>query len=199
MKFIMEKAITTQIAYWKVGGAFEIVDPGIAVKLHPCCGSTHPAVDAAIALKREHNLKLDDIESVLSWTHPRRLKHTNRPRVNTGFDGKFSVQYVVSRALHNGKISLSDFDDDTVNEPGIQKFLESKIKAEPHPKSKPSEKNVYYAELSITTKDGKHLKKFVDAPVGRDKDHPLPENALLEKFYDCCDSVLKSGTEAETD
>jgi 2-methylcitrate dehydratase PrpD len=179
------------------GEPFEIVDPGIAVKLHPCCGSTHPAVDAAIALKREHNLKLDDIESVLSWTHPRRLKHTNRPRVNTGFDGKFSVQYVVSRALHNGKISLSDFDDDTVNEPGIQKFLESKIKAEPHPKSKPSEKNVYYAELSITTKDGKHLKKFVDAPVGRDKDHPLPENALLEKFYDCCDSVLKSGTEAE--
>ena len=75
--------------------------------------------------------------------------------------------------------------------------MESKIKAEPHPKSKPSEKNVYYAELSITTKDGKHLKKFVDAPVGRDKDHPLPENALLEKFYDCCDSVLKSGTEAE--
>ena len=37
----------------------------------------------------------------------------------------------------------------------------------------------------------------MDAPVGRDKDHPLPENALLEKFYDCCDSVLKSGTEAE--
>ena len=79
MKFIMAKAITTQIAYWKVGEPFEIVDPGIAVKLHPCCGSTHPAVDAAIALKREHNLKLDDIESVLSWTHPRRLKHTNRP------------------------------------------------------------------------------------------------------------------------
>ena len=86
------------------GAPFEIVDPGIAVKLYPCCGSTHPAVDAAIALKREHNLQLSDIESVLSWTHPRRLKHTNRPRVDTGFDGKFSVQYVVSRALQNGKI-----------------------------------------------------------------------------------------------
>ena len=172
------------------GAPYEIVDPGIAVKLYPCCGSTHPAVDAAIALKREHNLQLSDIESVLSWTHPRRLKHTNRPRVYTGFDGKFSVQYVVSRALQNGKISLSDFNDDTVNEPEIQKFLESKIKAEPHPKSKPNEKNVYYAELSITTKEGKHLQKFVDAPVGRDKDHPLPENALLNKFYDCCDGVL---------
>ena len=49
---------------------------------------------------------------------------------------------------------------------------------------------MYYAELSITTKEGKHLQKFVDAPVGRDKDHPLPENALLNKFYDCCDGVL---------
>ena len=179
------------------GEPFEIVDPGIAVKLHPCCGSTHPAVDAAIALKREHNLKLDDIESVLSWTHPRRLKHTNRPTVTTGFDGKFSVQYVVSRALQNGKISLSDFEDDTVNEPEIQKFLESKIKAEPHPESKPNEKNVYYAELSITTKEGKHLQKFIDAPVGRDKDHPLPENALVQKFYDCCDDVLEPGAEID--
>jgi 2-methylcitrate dehydratase PrpD len=177
------------------GTPFEIVDPGIAVKLHPCCGSTHPAVDAAIALKREHNLKLSDIQSVLSWTHPRRLKHTNRPVVNTGFDGKFSVQYVVSRALQNGKISLSDFSDDVVNEPEIKQFLETKIRAEPHPKSKPDEKNVYYAELSITTKDGRHLQKFVDAPVGRDKDHPLPENALLNKFYDCCDGVLEPGTE----
>lgn len=177
------------------GTPFEIVDPGIAVKLHPCCGSTHPAVDAAIALKREHNLKLSDIQSVLSWTHPRRLKHTNRPAVNTGFDGKFSVQYVVSRALQNGKISLSDFSDDVVNEPEIKQFLETKIRAEPHPKSKPDEKNVYYAELSITTKDGRRLQKFVDAPVGRDKDHPLPENALLNKFYDCCDGVLEPGTE----
>ena len=177
------------------GTPFEIVDPGIAVKLHPCCGSTHPAVDAAIALKREHNLKLSDIQSVLSWTHPRRLKHTNRPVVNTGFDGKFSVQYVVSRALQNGKISLSDFSDDVVNEPEIKQFLETKIRAEPHPKSKPDEKNVYYAELLITTKDGRHLQKFVDAPVGRDKDHPLPENALLNKFYDCCDGVLEPGTE----
>ena len=113
---------------------------------------------------------------------PRRLKHTNRPRVSTGFDGKFSVQYVVSRALQNGKISLSDFDDDTVNEPEIQKFLKNKIRAEPHPKSNPNEKNVYYAELSITTKEGENLQKFVDAPVGRDKDHPLPENALVQSF-----------------
>ena len=95
---------------------------------------------------------------------------------------------MVSRALQNGKISLSDFNDNTVNDRNTE-ILDSKIKAEPHPKSKPNEKNVYYAE-SITTKEGKHLRKFVDAPVGRDKDHPLPENALLNKFYDCCDGVL---------
>jgi 2-methylcitrate dehydratase PrpD len=161
------------------------------------CGSTHPAIDAAIALKREYNLQLSDIQSVLSWTHPRRLKHTDRPEVKTGFDGKFSVQYVVSRALQNGKISLSDFSDNAVNEPEIQQFLATNIRAEPHPKSKPNETNVYYAELTVTTKDGRNLKKFVDAPVGRDKDHPLPENALINKFYDCCVGVLAPGSEVE--
>ncbi len=179
------------------GDPFEIVDPGIAVKIHPCCGSTHPAVDAAIALKREHKLELSDIELVESWTHPRRFKHTNRPVVHTGFDGKFSVQYVVARALQNGKISLSDFNNESVNQPEIKNFLSTKIKAKSHPKAKSTDKNIYFAELFITTKDGRKLTLFVDAPVGRDKDHPLPENALINKFYDCCQGALQKGSEVE--
>ena len=179
------------------GNPYEVEEPGIAVKLHPCCGSTHPAIDAAIALKQTHDLTLDKIESVISWTHPRRLKHTNRPVVNTGFDGKFSVQYVVTRALQNGKISLADFTDEKVIESEIADFLKTKITAAPHPKAKPNDKNVYFAEVFITTKDGRKLSHYVDAPVGRDKYHPLPENSLTNKFYDCCYGVLEPGSEVE--
>ena len=173
------------------GSPFEIIDPGIAVKVHPCCGSTHPAVDAAIALKNEFSLELKDIKSVLSLTHPRRLKHTNRPQVSRGFDGKFSVQYVVAKALQNGKITLQDFSDEKVNEPEIKKFLQEKIRAKPHPDAEGFGKNVYFAEIVIETEDGQILQKFVDAPVGRDKNHPLPKNTLVNKFYDCCSDIIQ--------
>ena len=42
------------IAEW--GSPWDIVDPGLAIKQYPCCGSTHPAVDAMLMLVRENDL-----------------------------------------------------------------------------------------------------------------------------------------------
>jgi hypothetical protein len=35
---------------------FDLADPGIAFKRHPCCGSTHPAADAMLDLRATHTL-----------------------------------------------------------------------------------------------------------------------------------------------
>ena len=35
---------------------FDIVEPGLAIKRYPCCGSTHPAIDALLELRRRHRL-----------------------------------------------------------------------------------------------------------------------------------------------
>ena len=65
------------LEHW--GDPFDLVDPGIAFKRHPCCGSTHPAVDAMLHLREAHRLTPERVAKVESWTHPRRLAHTNRP------------------------------------------------------------------------------------------------------------------------
>ena len=61
------------------GDPYDLADPGIAFKQHPCCGSTHPAVDAMLHLRQTHGLSPERVAKVESWTHPRRLAHTNRP------------------------------------------------------------------------------------------------------------------------
>ena len=81
------------------GAPWDIVQPGVGIKQYPCCGSTHPAVDAMLMLVREHDLTPAMVERVDSWTHPRRLAHTNRPDPNSELDAKFSVQYCLARAL----------------------------------------------------------------------------------------------------
>ena len=35
------------------GDPYDLADPGIAFKQHPCCGSTHPAVDAMLQLRAD--------------------------------------------------------------------------------------------------------------------------------------------------
>src|SRR5690242_10679109 len=90
----------------------DIITPGIAIKSYPCCGSTHPAIDAMLDLVRAHRLTPENVAHVVSWTHPRRLAHTNRPSLRSALDAKFSVQYCLARALVDGQVVLSHFNDD---------------------------------------------------------------------------------------
>src|SRR5437764_995275 len=74
------------------GRPYDIVSPGLAIKQHPCCGSTHPAIDALLLLRAEHEVPPEKVTRIDSWTHPRRLAHTDRPEPGSGLDAKFSVQ-----------------------------------------------------------------------------------------------------------
>ena len=48
---------------------FDIVDPGVAFKRHPCCASTHPAVDALLSLKAQHGLWRDRRTHAIAPSH----------------------------------------------------------------------------------------------------------------------------------
>jgi len=167
----------------------DIVEIGVAFKRHPCCASTHPAVDALLALRAEHGFAAEDVTAILSRTHPRRLRHTNRPDPKSGLDGKFSVQYVLARALVHGLVRLEHFSESAVADRPIRDVM-NRITAEPHPEARMDTTEHFFAEVSVTLRDGRTVSKWVDRPVGRDRDHPLPEGALTAKFRDCAARAL---------
>jgi 2-methylcitrate dehydratase PrpD len=91
---------------------YDIVRPGIGFKQYPCCASTHPGIDCMLELHKTHALKADQVERIESWTHRRRLEHTNRPDPRSALDAKFSVQYTLARALIHGFVSMDHFEGD---------------------------------------------------------------------------------------
>ncbi|MGH6660723.1 MAG: MmgE/PrpD family protein, partial [Rhodospirillales bacterium] len=101
----------------------DIVEPGFGLKQCPCCGSTHPAIDAVLKLRREQDINADDVAAVEILTNPRRLPHTDKPEPKNGLEGKFSIQYVTLRALLDGRVALSHFEDAAVHDPRIRKLL----------------------------------------------------------------------------
>jgi 2-methylcitrate dehydratase PrpD len=170
------------LAEW--GRPFDLDDPGIAFKRHPCCGSTHPAIDAMLALRERHGLTVDAVREVRSFTHPRRLNHTNRPNPVSGLDGKFSVQYVLARALMHGIVSLDHFSDAAVKAADVRSVM-AKISAAPDPDARMDTTDHFYARVIVTIRSGDVHEIFVDRPIGRDRAHPLPAGALEAKFRDC--------------
>jgi 2-methylcitrate dehydratase PrpD len=161
----------------------DIVEPGIAIKQYPCCGSTHPAIDAMLMLVAEHHLTPQQVERVISRTHPRRLQHTNRTQLKSALDAKFSVQYCVARALAQGRVVLSDFEGDAYDDPSIRAVM-SKVTAEPDPLADELPDH-FGAEVIVELRDGQRLSKRVARAAGRTSANPLPDARIEQKFLDC--------------
>jgi 2-methylcitrate dehydratase PrpD len=167
----------------------DIVKPGIAIKQYPCCGSTHSALDAMLKLAREHQPAADDIERVDVWTHARRLEHTNRPEPKSDLDAKFSVQYCMTRALLDRRISIEHFEGRAYEEPAVRKLLPRVHAATCTTAQFPAD-NHFGAEVKLVLRGGKVLSAKVDQPLGRTSDNPLPAGLLKEKFEDCAARAL---------
>lgn len=171
------------------GAPWDIVQPGVGIKQYPCCGSTHPAVDAMLALVQEHDVTPAMVARVDSWTHPRRLAHTNRPEPNSDLDAKFSVQYCLARALLERRVVLQHFENDAYRAPAIQALL-PRIHAAPHPDMLTGSSEHFGAEVRVTLTDGRVLTRRVGAAIGRGSNDPLPAAVLEAKFLDCSSRVL---------
>ena len=171
------------------GSPLHIVDPGIAIKQYPCCASTHPAADAMIALAQEYDLKPGNVARIDSFTHWRRLKHTNRPEVSTSFQGKFSVQYVVARALVSRCVTASHFEGNAFLDSNVQTLMRL-VHVDPYTVEQFPADNHYAAEVRVTLTDGTVLTKKVDQPAGRTSANALTPEQLKEKFDHCVKGIV---------
>jgi 2-methylcitrate dehydratase PrpD len=177
------------------GNPYDVTRPGPGFKQYPCCGSTHPVLDALLALRDEHPLPADKIVRIDSWTHPRRLAHTNRPDPKSGLDAKFSVQYCLARATLQGQIRLEDFEGTAYDDAEVRALM-SRIHAAPHPSADTSNEMALGAEVRVTFLDGEVISKKVGAALGRGPDNPLPAGALAAKFANCAGRALPAAAAA---
>jgi 2-methylcitrate dehydratase PrpD len=179
--------VARMLAHW--GDPFDIVKPGIAVKQYPCCGSTHPALDVMLDLVRRHDLKPTQVARVDSWTHARRLEHTNRPDPQTGLEAKFSVQYCLARALTDRTIRIEHFEGDAWRDPAVRAVL-PRVHAAAYTTAQFPADSHYGAEIKVTTTDGKAVSGKIDEAMGRTSGNPLPAERLREKFDNCVARAL---------
>jgi 2-methylcitrate dehydratase PrpD len=171
------------------GSPWDIVDPGVAIKQYPCCGSTHPAVDAMLMLVRENDLTPAMVTRIESQTHPRRFAHTNRPDPRGALDAKFSVQYCLARALVSRQVLIEHFEDGSYDEPEVRAVLR-RVVASAWPDRKMDLSEHFGADVRVTLTDGRVLTKSVKRPLGRGPSIPLPPALLRGKFIDCARRAL---------
>ena len=167
----------------------EVTNPAMGLKQFPCCGSTHPAVSMMLALRAEEGVAPDAVERIEIMPHRRRLPHTDNPDPRTPLAAKFSVQYVVARALRDGAVRLGDFEDDAHLDPAVRALMAKTI-VRPHPDMADDAVAQFGVEVRVTLKGGRVVARRVDNLVGRGGDNPMSDEELWEKFHDCARRVL---------
>ena len=163
--------------------------PGIAIKQYPCCGSTHPALDVMLDLVRRHDLQPGEVARIESWTHARRLEHTNRPDPQSALEAKFSVQYCLARALTDRAIRIENFEGEAFRDPAVRAVL-PRMHAAAYTTAQFPADNHLGAEVKVTSVDGKVVFGKIDQALGRTSANPLPAERLREKFDNCVARAL---------
>ena len=175
------------------------MEPGIAIKQYPCCGSTHPAVDVAIDIHNSPDFDINNILHIRAWIHERRLTHTNRPFPKSELDAKFSLQYVIARALLEGKVGIEHFENNIFLKQDVQNLL-SKISVNAYNDQMFDPSNHFAARVEIEFKNGKRLTQSVLQPHGRTSSNPLSQKQLRNKYELCTKKYLShSGIELTQD
>ena len=166
-----------------LGKRWEILETGITVKLYPSCAATHPTLDTALDLRREHNLTPEQVESVEiqvdSVTPP--LLIYDRPQ--SGLEGKFSMPYCVAAALVHGEVGLGTFNTLQTQDGRIQALL-PRIRMVVNPDLGKDAPALTQAIVKLRLRDGRCLVRHANGARGYPA-HPASSEELDRKFLSC--------------
>jgi 2-methylcitrate dehydratase PrpD len=141
---------------------------GVTFKPYASCLYTHPAIDAAISLRKKHQFKLEEIEAIRCNVSKFCYDVTRKDDPQNGLEAKFSTPYCVSLALAEGRVEENCFLDEKIEDPTIR-LLMGKVHIEE--KLGLSEKE---AEVTIELRGRRKLTHRVHSPIGS------PENPLSD-------------------
>ncbi len=125
-------------------------------KYQASCHFSHSPVEAVLEIIREHNLPVEDIQSIGVLCSQLAVDAANKMEPKTGLEGKFSISYCIATAILRGDTGIEAFTDDKVKDPFLGKFMK-KI-------SVAVDKNVRELESKVTvnTNSGEVFSAYAD-------------------------------------
>ena len=106
-----------------LGTRYALEQYGVRFKPYPCGGLTHTAIYATIQLREQHKItpgSVDHIDVAVPADTAEPLVY----RVpKTGLEGKFSMPYLIARALTDGNVTLDAFTDEAVRNEDVRQLL----------------------------------------------------------------------------
>lgn len=174
----------------RFGKPFFFASPGVSIKLYPCAGVLHPALDVVLDLRRRYAIAGEQVERVkvtLDYAAALPLVY-ERPK--DALQAKFSLHFAMAAALVDGAAGLKQFSAERVRDSKIRNLMK-RVELIRRPMKKRSNHFGIDTHVEIAMKDGAVHHGHANIARG----HPAlpPSRAEIdEKFRNCADAVVAS-------
>jgi 2-methylcitrate dehydratase PrpD len=171
-----------------LGRVYELMNTG--VKPYPSCRYGHAGIDAVLALRAEHSLRADEVESLVFGTSKAGMLLVGAPPEKKAdprnvVDAQFSAPFVLSVALATGAMTWDSYA--LLNDPAVR-CLMPKVRCEPDPEIEAEFPTNMSGKITIRAR-GQAFAKTVVVPKGEPTNF-LSEAELMAKFMGLAAPVL---------
>lgn len=184
----------------RFGAPWVFDEPGVTLKLFPCCYANHRGMDGLIYLMKFLSISAADVKKIHCLVPPGALIPLKFSRPKTHFESLFSLPYALAVTALDGMPSLPSFRQDRVLASDVQSMLE-RIQVEEsamcvtnHPdfdsKSYGSRGEVH---VEVKTHDGRTERTHVEFAPGH-PDRPMTWEQAQSKFIGC---LVSAGISAD--
>ncbi len=178
----------TNILTAELGKKFENIN--IGDKPYPCCGFTHPFIDATFALMKKYGITADQVESIIARGGQMvygMIIGEAKVAPRTIVDAQFSVPWTVATALVKRKVTLESFTPQSIKDEEVV-AVARKVTGEFDETM--NRHGVGPGRVTITTKNGKRYVEEVEHFLGSIQ-NPMSFDDCATKFRECVPSAIK--------
>ncbi len=175
-----------------LGGRPRVMDTGL--KLHACCRYNQSAIDAALELRKKHDLSADKIDKIEVELFKAAFPLVVDPwedKMNPATDvqAQFSLPYTVALAAVKGRVSFEEFSPEVLHDPKVREVMK-KVEVIHNPDLDPLFPESWPTKVIIKATDGSVFDARIDYPKG-DIENPLSWEELADRFKDHTGTVFE--------
>ena len=150
-------------------------------KPYAACRYCHPAIDAAIKL-RKRIIRTDDISAIEVRTYDLAVNKHDHIAVNSESSAKMSIPYGVAVGLIYGAAGLRQYVNAATQNAEIAR-LSSLVKVESDDEMSAAFPGKTIARLTLTLEDGSVIEELIEHPKG-EPSNPMSLEEITSKFHD---------------
>jgi 2-methylcitrate dehydratase PrpD len=171
-----------------LGRVYSMEKFGVRFKPYPCGGLTHTAIYSAIRLRNEHRITPETVEHVDVAVSADAAAPLRFRTPANALEGKFSMPYLIARALVDGNITLDTFTEQAVRDKAVLQLLD-RVEMKVDPGMQSGSDGSRPATVTIRLKSGQTETLHQKFPKGSPQ-VPMSEDELVAKFRGCCRGVI---------